>query len=366
MTAAGRKAPSGPARGNLPPNTPVRLRRVLASLLAAAVLLGIAATIVQQGLQNVTQPVHGIAFPAYLDAVQARAALSDADRVAWQSFRSGEAQLNGPGQQYQNDITIAGEALERLAAFEAPGSPDSSLLQTISGQLVSYQGLVERADAAYSRDVALGGASKQELRFAYLSYSSHAMRDPGGLLTGVETLVDTDQRALRGQLDSPWANPLLLLAFAAFAVGTIAAIATAQMFLQRMFKRVVSLPLLLAAAAACGLSAWLVIATWNTDSAFAAARGTALPALTAQWQAQTTTVDNEASALQGSPASGASAASSSGLNLAATQPATRAVDADLASAARTDGLPIGIPVLAVVIAVLGFLGLRPRLNEYRG
>jgi hypothetical protein len=336
-------------------------------VLAAAALLLITATILQRGLQGVTQSVLGTASPAYLDAVQARAALSDADRAAWQSFRSGAARLTGPGQQYQNDITTAGEALQRLAAFGAPGSPDSSLLQTISGQLVNYQGLVEQADATYRQDVALGAASKQDLGFAYLTYASNAMRDPrGGLLAGMNQLAGADRQALRGQLGSPWANPALLLAFAAPAVGTVIGIVAAQAFLQRRFKRVISLPLLLAAAAVCGLSAWLVIATWNADSAFAAARGTALPRLSALWQAQTKEVDAEANALRADTAPGVSAASSGGLNVAVTQRATRVLDTDLASAARTEGLPIGIPVLTAAAAVLGYLGLRPRLNEYRG
>jgi hypothetical protein len=336
---------------------------MLAALLSTAVLLGIAAAAVQRGQQSVTQPVRGASFPAYLDAVQARAALSDADRAAWQSFLSGEGELIGPGQQYQNDITTAGEALERLAAFQAPGSQGSSQLQTISGQLVTYQGLVENADAAYRSEVALGRASRGDLGVAYLTYASDAMRNQqGGLLAGIDQLVSADQATLGGQLGSPWASSALLLAFAAFAIAAIAAFAAAQMFLKRRFNRVVSLPLLLAATAACGLSAWLVIAVWNTDSAFAAARDTALPALTAQWNAQKTKVDDQASAMQTSKTPLLSA----GLNLAALQPATEAVDADLTSAARTDGLPAGIPALTVAIAVLGFGGLRPRLNEYRG
>jgi hypothetical protein len=336
-------------------------------LLAAAVLLFVTATIVQRELQSVTQSAIGTAFPAYLDAVQARASLSDADRAAWQSFGSGEAQFIGPGQQYQDDITTAGQALQRLGAFEAPDSPGSSLLQTISGQLVNYQGLVEQADAAYRRDTALGPASRQDLASAYLTYASSAMRDPqGGLLAGVQQLVASGQQALRGQLGSPWADPVLLLAFAASAAVAIAGIAAAQRFLLRRFKRMISLPLLLAAVAACGLSAWLVIATWNADSAFAAARSTALPRLTAVWTAQTDAVDGEAAALRVSTAPAGSAASPGGLDPAVTQGAAGAVDADLASATRTDYLPIGIPALAVAMAVLGFLGLRSRLNEYRG
>ena len=332
-------------------------------LLAGVLLFWIAATVLQRGLQSVTQSVSDTAFPAYLDAVQARAALSDADRAAWESFRSGAAQLNGPGQQYQDDITTAGQAIERLAALEASGSPESSLLQTISGQLVNYQGLVEQADAGNRRDIALGAASKGDLGFAYLTYASNAMRDPqGGLLASIDQLADPDQQALRGQLASPWADPALLLALAVPALGTITVIASAQAFLRRRFNRAVSLPLLLAAAAACVLSAWLVVATVHADSAFGAASGAGLPRLTGLWQAQIRTVDTEAVALRANM----TPASSGGLDVAATQRASSALDAEMASAANTDGLPIGIPVLAAAIAVLGYLGFRPRLNEYRG
>ena len=61
-----------------------------------------------------------------------------------------------------------------------------------------------------------------------------------------------------------------------------------------------------------------------------------------------------------------SGAGSGGLSVTATQPASGTLDAHLVSAENSGGLPIGIPVLAVLIAGLAYLGIRPRLNEYRG
>jgi hypothetical protein len=345
-----------------PVSTPARLRRMLAVLLAETVLLGGAAMILQRGLQATTQTVRDSASPAYLDAVQARAALSDADRAAWQSFRSGVAQLMGPGQQYQNDITVAGQALERLAALDVSSGADSSLLQTISGQLVNYQGLVEQADAAYRRDVALGAGSKGDLGFAYLRYASDAMRDPqGGLLASIGELARPAQQALDGELASPWADPAMLLLSAVPALLLMAGIVAAQAFLRRRFNRALSPPLLLAAAAVIGLFTWQAVLSWNADSAFTAARSTALPGLTGLWQAQIAAVDAQAAALQ----SGRSA-NTGGLNGTATGRAASALDADLAAAQDDAGLPIGIPVLAAVTAVVAYLGCRPRLAEYRG
>lgn len=364
MSARGVAIPAAtrPAAGS----TPTSLKRLIVMVLAGTVLLWLTATILQRNLQSTADSVRVSESLAYLDAVQARAALSDADRAAWQSFRSGAAQLTGPGQQYQNDLTNASQALERLAALEPPGSASSTRLQTISGQLVIYQGLVEQADAAYRADIALGAGSQGELGFAYLTYASSALRDPqGGLLASIDQLAGPDRQALRDQLASAWADPVLLVAFAVPALLALAGIAVAQAFLRRRFRRAVSLPLLLAALLACGLSAWMVIVTLHADAAFAAAKTTALPRVTRLWQAQTGAADDAAAALRANVGSLAGTASAS-LDAAATQQAGSALDADLAAAENTDGLPIAVPVLVVAIAALGFFGLWLRLNEYRG
>ena len=180
-------------------------------------LLWLVATIVAQGLHGTAAAVRDQDAPAFTDATEAQAVLSDADRAAWQSFRSGEAQLTGPGQQYQNDITTAGQDLERLAAL-APSGTASQQLQTVSGQLVNYQGLVEQADAANRADIALGNASGHDLGYAYLTYSSSAMRDPqGGLLASISGVTGADRQALDQGLGSWWGSPVLLLAVLAAA-----------------------------------------------------------------------------------------------------------------------------------------------------
>ncbi|MGD0609112.1 MAG: hypothetical protein ABSA53_36730 [Streptosporangiaceae bacterium] len=98
-TAPGGSAPAAAPGRRRQLSTPTRLRRLLAAVLTATVLSWIAATILQQGLQAVARSAHTALSPAYQDAVQARAALSDADLAAWQAFRSGASQLTGPGLQ---------------------------------------------------------------------------------------------------------------------------------------------------------------------------------------------------------------------------------------------------------------------------
>jgi hypothetical protein len=352
---------------------------MLTVILVAVVVLWIAATAVLRGLGNAAGAARATAAPAYLSAVAARAALSDADRAAWLSFRSGEAQLTGPGPRYQTDITAAGQDLEQLAALEPRGSAGAGLLTTISGQLVNYQGLVEQADAANRSDIALGPASHDDLGLAYLTYASNALRDgQGGLLANVGQLARADRATLTASLTSPWASPLAFAVIAAAGAAVLAALAVTQVLLRRRFRRAASLPLLLAAAAACALVAWSATVILPSGAALAAARGTALPRAAATWRSQTTAVDAAAAALAAGRPAGSSASTRSastrsaspgsdgGLDAAATAAAARELDADLATAQESGGLAAGLPLLALAIAALAGLAVWTRLREYRG
>jgi hypothetical protein len=357
----GQPSQAGRAQG-----TQGRLRRLLALLFVTTALLGIAAAALQRGLDSTVASVRGTAAPAFVDAIAARAALSDADRAAWQSFRSGEAQLTGPGQVYQNDITTAGQDLEQLASLAPPGGPVSQQLQTVSGQLVNYQALVEQADAAYRTDIALGSASSHDLGYAYLTYASNSMRDPqGSLLASVNQITALDKRALDDQIGAPWTDPALFLALVAVGFLALGSLIVTQAFLRRRFRRVTSPPLLLATVLACCLLAWTGAVTLPADSAFNAAQAAALPKLAGIWQTQTRAVDVQAAALRAGPGQVA-AGGPGGLSAAVTQRASGQLDADLVAAQDSGGLPVGIAVLAVLIAGLAYLGIRPRLDEYRG
>jgi hypothetical protein len=364
----------GRSRPPAPLTTPGRLRRLLAGLLAVTVVLWITATVLLQGQHSTAVTVRETSFPAYLDAVEARAALADADRAAWQSFRSGAAQLTGPGAQYQDDITTAGQDLEELAALVPASGSASQQLHTASGQLVSYEALVEQADAANRSDIATGTASDHDLGYAYLTYSASAMRDPqGGLLATINELTAANRQALDRRLASPWSNPALILIFGAADIAMLGALFGAGRFLLRRFRRVVSLPLLLAGVLAVTLLAWIAAVAGPADASLGAARATAVPRLIRIWDQQTGAVDASAAALAANVPSGpaatagdAAAGQGGGLNVAVTGQASRVVTADLAAAEDVGGLPVGIPLVAIAIAGLAFLGVKLRLDEYRG
>jgi hypothetical protein len=142
-------------------------------------------------------------------------------------------------------------------------------------------------------------------------------------------------------------------------------VVASQVFLRRRFRRTVSPPLLLAAALVCGLVAWMGAVVLRADDALAAASNTALPRVVTIWHDQTQSVDAQARILQAS-GGGRGANAAGGLSLTAAQPATATFDADLVSAETTGGLLIGIPIIAVLVAGLVFIAIKPRLDEYRG
>lgn len=337
--------------------TPEQLRRQLALMLIWTALLWITATVIVLELHGTVASLREDAAPAYLDVIKAHAALSDADRAAWQSFRSGEAAFTGPGVAFQDDITNASQEFQRLAALS--GGPQ---LQTASGQLVNYQALVEQADAAYRADTVLETTSKHELGYAYLTYSSQSMRGPGGLLSSIAELGALDRRAVAGPLASAWADPALMLVFELAGFLVLRSIWLNQRYLKRKFHRRHSPPLMLAVTLGFGLMAWGALVILPADGSFHAAGGTALPELVGVWQHQIKVVDAQAAELRTHPSGGLS---SGGLSATAALPASGALDADLGAAADTGGLPVGIPVLTIMIAALTWLGIKPRLDEYR-
>lgn len=351
-------------------STPERIRRRLAVVFAATALLWITATIILLGQHRTVQSVSGSASPAYLDVIHLHAALSDADSAAWQSFQPGEAQFAGevqfagPRSRYQDDITNASQDIQQLVALS--GGAGGQQLQDLSPELVDYQILVEKANAAYT-DIALGKQASV-LGYAYLTIASHSLRDSGDPLPIVDYLTVLDRRTVEGQLSAPWANPALFLVVALAGFLALGSIIVTQVYLRRRFQRTISLPLVVAAALVCGLMTWMAVVILSADAHFAAARETELTELTQAWNHQICAVDTEALKLSriGGPSHCApSIKPSTELHVSQRQDANGTLD-DLAEAANTGGLPIGIPALAAAIATFAWLGIRPRLHEYRG
>ena len=294
--------------------------------------------------------------PALLGALTAHSALSDADRAAWASFRSGEAQLIGPGPRYQNDITTAGQNLERLAVLDTTGARGRQLLQAVNGQLVTYQGLVEQADATYRQGT-------QQLGYTYLTYGSTLLHGPGGLLAQIDQIAALNQTALDHDRKSVWVDPGISVAVAVAAAALLACLVWAQTHTARTFRRTVNPALLLASLLVIGLTVWDIGATAHADHALRAAEQRALPASVRLWRGQIDGADADARGLRDGRNVPRSGDRPAGTAAGDTQ---HRLDSLLATAADGQGLPLALPLVSLAIALLTGAGIGLRLAEFRG
>lgn len=327
---------------------------MMAFSVGIALLFWIVATGVLVGGQSAVESAREKGVPAYVGARTARAALADADRAAWQSFRSGAAQLIGPGQRFRDDITTAGDSLSRVAEVDVGGQAGRDLLRSVNAQVVTYQGLVEQADATYRKGL-------EELGYAYLTYASEILHGDGGLLDRIEQIADRDRRVLNDRHGEVWVTEGAVAAVCAVAAGLLAVLVYVQVAMVRRFRRVLNLPLLAASVLLVGLTAWFAATFLRVGDSFAAASEEALPVFDRKIQEQIAAAEAGARELRADRPVGAEG----GLDLAAAERAQRPLTARLGGATETGGLVAGLPAGTAAVAGLAALGVWIRLREYR-
>ncbi|WP_371502203.1 hypothetical protein OG871_34445 [Kitasatospora sp. NBC_00374] len=268
----------GPAR---PSDTPTRLRRVAAVLALCTATTWGALSLTLSGAHGVVTEAGSRTVPSIVDSGQAAYYLADADRVAAASFASGSVRLTGPGQQYQDDLKSAHQALARVAEHDPTGAAGSAQLQAVAGLLVEYTGLVEQAHAAEG-DGGLGGA--------YLGYASGLMHKPDdGILARIGQLQAAELDRLAQHRRSVWTAPGLLFAVLAPALVGLVVLVRTQRFLRRHFHRRVNPCLLAASVLLTALAGWSAVGTVGVDDASATAGDRVVPRLVAAWKVRTVT-----------------------------------------------------------------------------
>ncbi|MBE1537194.1 hypothetical protein [Actinomadura algeriensis] len=320
-----------------------------------ALLFWIAATGVLVGGRAAVDSAREEGVPAYVGARTAHAALSDADRAAWQSFRSGAAQLIGPGQRFRDDITTAGDSLSRIAEVDSGGAEGRDRLRSVNAQVVTYQGLVEQADATYRKGL-------EDLGYAYLTYASTMLHADGGLLDRIDEIAERDRAALKDRHASVWVTEAAVAAVCVIAAALLTLLGYVQAAMARRFRRVLNLPLLAASVLLVGLTAWFASTFLRVGDSFAAASERAMPAFDRTVRAQIAAADGGARALRADRPVG----TEGGLDLAAAERAQRPLTARLGAATDIGGLAAGLPAGTAAVAGLAALGIWLRLREYRG
>jgi hypothetical protein len=316
--------------------------------------------------------------PAVAQIAIARAALVRADNAAIHSFTTNEVQLAGPGEEYQNQIAIAGQSLTLVAENNMAGGEGSRALQLVEGLLVTYTAQIEQADAHFRqpRGEALGTVD--------LWSASRMLHNPdGGILAQLDTLLNKQYEALDNQLLSNSMTPRSALTLFVPIVGLVALLLSAQVAMWRRFRRRVNLWLVLAVVLLIALS--MVTSRNIVSQHHLKAARTTLNQLVGDRQKQTSVTDVEGQhalldqvrdACDQPDGCGDTVArfitavdergrAAAGPDDSRLIDETQKVNEETAAAGADSGLEPSIYILTLLIAAAVLLGFRPRLNEYR-
>jgi hypothetical protein len=359
--------------------TRARLHRLRAALLGTTLLALVSSWYAFDNVQDTIDTVRDRTAPALLEAAAARSALAEADSLAINSFSTGEAQLVGPGDRYQNRIAVASQSIAQVAEDNTLGEAGSKQLRVVAGLVVAYTGWIEQADAHYRQ-----GGGTTELAAVDLWYASRLLHEPKtGVLAQFEQLVQAQQDALRGQLDDSSTTFWRAVLVAVPIVALLVLLVVAQHFLRRRFRRAWNLPLLFATVvlAGCGVITVLgVVAQQRVEAA-----ADELRQVTSTWDTRTSA--NRATAQEElknlvtklcAPADGGCGDTVVRFvsDLRSTGTPDTVTDKDLTDAAKhvNDSVAAAddyadlealIPIGAGLILLSVLLGLHPRIQEYR-
>jgi alpha-glucoside transport system substrate-binding protein len=272
---------AAPAAPNVAPGTTTRrdLLRLRSALLAltAAVLVGSVA--VFTGVRSTVLKAGADTAPAVLDVLAARSALVQADAAAMNSFRTGQARLIGPGEEYQSQLALASQSLTQVAEHNTAGEPASRTLQLVEGLVVAYSGLIGRADAHFRQD------EQNPLWIADLWDASRLLSTPGsGILAQLDSLAQQERDMFSHQLSSGWLSTSAMLLWITPSAAMLGVLLSAQWYLRRRFRRAVN-PALVAATVALLLvmagTATVLVAQSRAETA-----ATTLDQTSQEWRAQ--------------------------------------------------------------------------------
>ncbi len=357
-----------------------RLVQLCAALLGATVLVLASSWSAFHEVHSTIDTVSTRTAPALQGAAAARAALAEADRLAMNSFDSGEARLAGPGDRYQNQIAVASQSLAQVAEGNEAGSTASDQLQLVEGLLVSYTGWIAQADAHHRQR----GGTPTALVATDLWYASRLLHTAdSGILAQLDELVRVQRGALDGQVGARETTVLgVVLVFLPIIV-LFGLLWWTQVFLRKRFNRTWNPPLLLASAVVAAvfmIGVFGVVAQQRLETASADLR-----VLVQTWQARTSATDADGQNTLKNLVTDHCARANGGCGDTVTRfiqdlraagsgtpvgdrtliEASKRVNEALTAAKSAEDLEPLLPISALLLFLLVPLGFRARLEEYR-
>ena len=139
-------------------NTPARLRFLSLVILALAVAAGIVASIVVSDRATTTDRIRTVDEPSILVAREVQASLAEADASAATAFLAGGIENADQRLRYEAAIADAEASLSQLAALVAGDDESAAAVVTIQQTVSEYSGLIETARVNNRQGFPVGAA----------------------------------------------------------------------------------------------------------------------------------------------------------------------------------------------------------------
>jgi hypothetical protein len=236
---------------------------VLISVLvvAAALPFGLIATAAERSRAHAAQAVRTEAEPLLVQSATLYTALADASATATTTFLKGGLELPARRARYVRDLRQASDALATLTRDVGNSADAGAPLGAISEQLPVYSGLVEAARANNRQGLPVGAA--------YLRQASTLLT--GSILPEADQLYSTEANHLRDDYGTGTAAaPLAILAL--MVIASLVLLVLTQLYLARISRRILNVPMLLATIVLAVMSIWAIVGLIAEQNALGTAR----------------------------------------------------------------------------------------------
>lgn len=241
--------------------TPGRLALIALLVVAAAVSFGAIATAAEHSRAHAAQAARSQTEPLLVQASTLYTALADANATATTTFLTGGLEPPARRALYVSDLRTASDALTSLTSEVGSSADARAAVRTIADQLPVYSGLVESARANNLQGFPVGAA--------YLRAASTTLT--GTILPAADRLYATEARRLSDDFGTGTASVALVVLALAMALA-LGLLALTQLYLARISRRVLNLPMLIATVVLLGVAIWSVVGLISEQNALSAAR----------------------------------------------------------------------------------------------
>ncbi len=232
-------------------STPGRLRFLSLVIVALALATGIVASIVVSSRTTTTDRIRSVDEPSILVAREVQASLAEADASAATAFLAGGIENADQRLRYEAAISEAEASLSELAALVSGDGESADAVVQIQQTVSTYTGLIETARVNNRQGFPVGAA--------YLSNASDLLT--GEVYPLTDLVANNQSKRYRDDVQSligPFvALPILAIVL---AVLLIVALLRTQGYIATKFSRRFNPPLVLATVLSLILALWLAFA----------------------------------------------------------------------------------------------------------